>query len=356
MRDVKLWTPEELFKLEDDPNRWIIPGIIPKGSRVLIIGEPGIGKSLFVLDLAACVAGESVWLDQFPVNVSGPVIFASTEGNIFTNKDRIKRIFTSHELSVKSPFYFMQDSLLLDNAVEANIFEGEIKKVAREHTQNPPLIVLDPLDSFLGGDENSAKDTRPLRRKVDDIVKTFDTSVVILHHVPVDDEKGNKKVRPRGSSSWQGWADTEIYVRREIHNGKKYLYASVIKQRDGLTGPLLVAPVKLSPAAKKEAEAKGTSNIIDEVGFETLFECDRITFDPENRESPIDHEQSILDYLNTTKELKTPRQIYLNVRLTPREVLAALQTLEVEGKVSKTDIHMADESDDSEKMVGWFKI
>lgn len=356
MNAIKLWSVEDILKLEDDPNRWIVPGIIPKGSRTLVIGEPGIGKSLFALDLAACVAGGSMWLDQFSVNITGPVIFASTEGNIFTNKERIKRIFASHELSVKAPFYFMQDAVLLDSPTETLMFTNEIVTKSREHIQNPPLIVLDPLDSFFSGDENSAMHTRPLRRTIDGMVKTFDATVVVLHHVPVDDEKGNKKVRPRGSSSWQGWADTEIYIRREENKGKKYIYASVIKQRDGLTGPLLNAPVTLSPAAQKELEAKGQGKLYNEVGFEALFECDRITFDRSDREGPIDHEKAVLEFLENTKELKTLRQIYLSVKLTPKETLAVLQKLLGDKKVSTTEVFTENMSDGETKFVGWFRV
>lgn len=356
MNTIKMWTAEELFKLEDDPNRWIVPGIIPKGSRTLIIGEPGIGKSLFALDLAACVAGESMWLDQFYINIGGPVILASTEGNIFTNKERIKRVFTSHELSVKAPFHFMQDSVLLDNANETNIFKNEIFKIARDYAQNPPLIIFDPLDSFFNGDENSAMHTRPLRRAIDDIVKTFDATVIVLHHVPVEDEKGNKKVRPRGSSSWRGWADTEIYIRREENKGKKYLYANVTKQRDGITGPLLNAPVSLSPAAQKELEAKGGSKLYDEVGFEVLFECDRITFDRNDREGPLDHEKAVLEFLEIQKELKTLRQIYLPVKLTPQQTLVALRKLLDDKKVSTADVLTDNMSDGETKWVGWFRV
>src|SRR5512135_1965741 len=43
---------------------WLWPGRIPLGSLTLLVGDPGVGKSLLVADLAARVSAGRPWPDD----------------------------------------------------------------------------------------------------------------------------------------------------------------------------------------------------------------------------------------------------------------------------------------------------
>src|SRR6187431_278753 len=43
--------------------RWLWPDRIPLGRITLLVGDPGLGKSLLTLDIAACVSTGAPWPD-----------------------------------------------------------------------------------------------------------------------------------------------------------------------------------------------------------------------------------------------------------------------------------------------------
>ena len=79
----------DLLTLRDDPERWIVPLMIPKANKTMVFGEGGAYKSTIVFDLCVAVASGGQLLQQFPVKHHGTVLLISTEGSIYDNKERI---------------------------------------------------------------------------------------------------------------------------------------------------------------------------------------------------------------------------------------------------------------------------
>jgi len=64
----------QLHRVADSPSEplhWLWPGRIPIGSITLLAGDPGVGKSLFALDLAARVTTGAAWPDEKRVQGGG---------------------------------------------------------------------------------------------------------------------------------------------------------------------------------------------------------------------------------------------------------------------------------------------
>jgi DNA-binding transcriptional ArsR family regulator len=199
-RNHRVYSVPELLKLEDDPNRWIIPGVVPVVGRTIVYGDGGTGKTTIIMDLAIAVASDRRLLKQFPINKTGPVLFISTEGSILDNRDRVMVRLRSHSLDPSTvQFYFCQDSFDMDNdndVAELTAYIEELK---------PLIVVCDPLDSFIRGDENSAKETKALRRKFDKLINAYSFSLIVIHHE-------NKAGGIRGSTAWRDWTDTELHI------------------------------------------------------------------------------------------------------------------------------------------------
>jgi len=196
----KVYSVPELLALEDDPDRWIVPGVIPVVGRTIVYGDGGTGKTTIIMDLAIAVASNGLMLKQFPVHKFGPVLFVSTEGSILDNRDRVMTRIRSHGVDPSLvQFYFCQEPFDMDNPADV----AELRSYMQD--LQPRMVVWDPLDSFIRGDENSAKETKQLRRKADDIIHDFQTSLLVIHHE-------NKQGGIRGSSAWKDWTDTELHV------------------------------------------------------------------------------------------------------------------------------------------------
>jgi hypothetical protein len=71
MRDDRYNRPDDLYahlrfanKVQPGPQQWLWPNRIPIGKLTLLVGEPGLGKSLLVADLAARVSAGLPWPDS----------------------------------------------------------------------------------------------------------------------------------------------------------------------------------------------------------------------------------------------------------------------------------------------------
>ena len=231
-RRHKVYSIAELIAMEDDPDRWLVPGVIPVVGRTIVFGDGGSYKTTIIMDLAIAVASGGLLLRQFPVHKFGPVLFVSTEGSILDNKDRVMAHLRAHEVDPERvPFFFCQEPFDMDNppdVAELRDYIGEIK---------PALVVLDPLDSFISGDENSARETKALRRRADEIIGDFDISLLVIHHE-------NKEGKMRGSTAWHDWADVELQMTTQettlsgISSPVKIVTVKAGKVRNGAAGKI----------------------------------------------------------------------------------------------------------------------
>jgi len=234
-RRHRMYSAAELARLKEDPDRWIVPELIPKGGRTLVYGLGSSYKTSLCFDLAVAVAGNGNMLQQFPVDKHGHVLIVSTESNIHENSRRLKQHCRAHGISLDSlNLTYCQEPFYLDDKNDV------VELAAWIEDLQPCMVMLDPLDSFFMGDESSAKETKPVRRAVDNLISTFGCAFVILHHTTKG--KGNKL--PRGSSAWFDWADAALYTEKKLvklglPERVPFLEVTAKKQRNGRTGRAL---------------------------------------------------------------------------------------------------------------------
>jgi len=229
----QIYSVRDLLALKDDPDRWIVENMIPTSGRTLVFGQGGTFKSTIIFDLCVAIASEGLLLRQFSVNKYGPVLLNSTEGSIFDNRDRILTHARAHGINpADMPLYFCQQPFCLDDAVDIELLEGYIKQL------KPIMVVLDPLDSFFSGDENSSKETKLLRRAIDMLIDKYRVSFILIHHESKNTKGGST---PRGSTAWYGWADAVLHVKVEhkkvgLPEKMKVVSVESQKQRNGKSG------------------------------------------------------------------------------------------------------------------------
>lgn len=248
----RIYDIEALCNLDDNKNIWLLQNTIPRIGRTLVYGHGNTFKTTLVFDLAVAVASGGWLLRQYPIDVHGPVLVVSTESSVYANRDRILRHLRSRDWSsaekVKRSqpllptndnvkLHFCQQAFDFGEKADCEEFEQIIKDI------KPVLIVLDPLDSFNAGDENSAHDTKKFRRFVDHIIEEYQLAAIIIHHATKDVENPSL----RGSSAWRGWADAVLFFAKKdyVLNGDQVAGFRVVadKQRDGQTGHIMSVAV-----------------------------------------------------------------------------------------------------------------
>lgn len=247
----RIYNIEELCTLQDDGNYWLVDNMIPRVGRTMVYGHGATNKSAIIFDLCVAVASGGMLLRQFPVKVHGPVLLVSTESSKYRNRDRIlshirAREGLSPELIARGgkvpipnvkdmPLYFCQQPFYLDDPMDLQEIRRAIDNIVEETGKKLALLVLDPLDSFLQGDENSAKETKSFRRAGNAIVDDYETAVIVIHHAT----KGEQPSL-RGNSAWRGWTDAALFFQKRqgvvAGETKDYVDVAADKQRDGPDG------------------------------------------------------------------------------------------------------------------------
>jgi hypothetical protein len=161
------------------PVTWVVKKIIERGTLILVFGDSGAGKSLFVIFLAASIATGTDFFG-YPVKRPGAVLYVAAEG-----VSGLSRRFYAWELarniSLKdTPLYrYTGAANLIDRPEELSL---AIKAHIEEHGE-PRLVILDTWSRAMGGDDSSPQDAAAALSSLDRIRALYpELTVVIVHH------------------------------------------------------------------------------------------------------------------------------------------------------------------------------
>lgn len=148
---------------------------IPKGKVVIIGAHPGTGKTFIACYLAACVSKGIKFFDiPYMPSEPGKVVYITTEDGI---ADTIvpRLMWCGADLSKIYTFEDPKGELKFSNI---DVFDTYLDQV------KPALMILDPFQSFLGGqvDGNSANEIRALLNPVIALAERHDTTIVFICH------------------------------------------------------------------------------------------------------------------------------------------------------------------------------
>lgn len=184
--------------------QWLIPAILPRDSIALVYGLSGGLKSFLVMAWAFAIGTGRQWLGR-PVS-AGPVAYIAAEGGYGVMK-RARAWMTFHghtdpdTIGVK---WYDQPMAMQDHTNLA-----ELLTALKEDFETPPvLVVIDTLSRCsAGADEDSNTEMAHVLAGADLIREQFHCTVLIVHHVGKDRERG-----PRGASALLCNVEAAIYV------------------------------------------------------------------------------------------------------------------------------------------------
>lgn len=188
----------------------MIGGLFPRGYVTIVAGEPGVGKTWFMLSIARAIADGIKGLGD-PINPYAPghvLIFAGETG-VRMLIDRMNRLGTPEHLDriqVISSHQMarMNVDVMLNTAVGRKNIEEAIK------SYRPDIVFVDTVISFMGDgkDESSQVDMSDSIRVLGVVANTYNTAVVLLHHFR------KNKSNPTGESRSQNEViGTSAFIR-----------------------------------------------------------------------------------------------------------------------------------------------
>ncbi len=219
--------PSEIMRGQTEVE-WLVPGVIHRGGKGLIVAAPKAGKSMIALDLAVALASQQSWLGQPCISRRVRTAVVSREDGPGMTKRRVAQFAAARRVTVDSLDAWMRFNTYEQKSAFSIQSDSDLEEIIRWIRQEQiELCIFDVLNVLHGADENSNTAMTQVMMRFDSIKAATDVDLAIIHHDKKDSESGNKK--PRGASaidSWWEWKcsispDTEDENVKRVYFGSK---------------------------------------------------------------------------------------------------------------------------------------
>jgi len=204
-------------QVEAKPIRWLWKPYIPRGMLVFLDGDPGLGKGLALVQVAANLSKAWSFLDQ----LGKPTLAADVEGPQTT-------LMLSAEESIEHVMIPRLDRAGADRRY-IKFLTGWLGREDEEHAfdlgdlevlieaikaYRPVLVILDPLVAYLGAiDMYRANHTRPLMTALRKVAERYDCTILGVRHPGKTDQGGRLMYRGQGNIDLIGAARSGLWVQ-----------------------------------------------------------------------------------------------------------------------------------------------
>jgi putative DNA primase/helicase len=146
--------------VERERVKWLWPGRIPAGKLTLFVGDPGTGKSLITLDVAARLSTGRSFPDGVPCERGNILILTAEDDARDTVGPRLDAAGadSSRIARVNAVKVTLADGSPAESAFNLERDLAKLEEALREH-QDFKLIIVDPLTAYMGTKLNSWRDS-----------------------------------------------------------------------------------------------------------------------------------------------------------------------------------------------------
>ena len=193
-----------MSEIESEEVSWLWYPFIPYGKLTIVQGDPGDGKTTFVLNVAAKLSkGEALdeaMMCEEPIHI---IYQTAEDGLADTVKPRLEKAGADcTRISV------------IDESDKSLSMADERLEEALQRT-NAKLLILDPIQAYLGGgmDMNRANEARDMTKRLGALAEKYKCAIVLIGHM--NKAAGNKAAyRGMGSIDFYAVARSVLLVGR----------------------------------------------------------------------------------------------------------------------------------------------
>ena len=190
---------ETLCNIPAKPQEWVWKGVIPEGQLTLLMGEPGVGKSMFAMDaIARSTRGQRGLCDAEQGEPGEVVLFSGEDDFASVVRLRLDSAGADHRFVnvVETDTNLMFETLESERSLHQEDWEiGSLESYLtgfRDSGVSCRLVVIDPVNCFLdatGG--RSEFQARKMMAKLADLAMRSGTAVLLVAN-PSTFEKGKR--------------------------------------------------------------------------------------------------------------------------------------------------------------------
>lgn len=214
---------------------WLWYPYIPLGKLTVIQGDPGDGKSTFVLNIVAQLTSEKQMPDGYVPNCSRIAVYQCAEDGIAdTIKPRLEQAGARCD----------QVAYIIDDDITLTLEDGRIETVIKE--TGASVFIIDPIQAFMPPDSDMlcATKMRSILRKLAGIADRNRCAIILIGHMNKD--SGAKTLyRGLGSIDIAAIARSVLMISRDENDSNiRYMYP--IKSSLAPEGPAIAFSFKSS--------------------------------------------------------------------------------------------------------------
>ena len=228
--------------LEEDADisyDWIIPNLLERGDRVMVVASEGAGKTTLARQVAMMTSAGIHPFRRTPmkplrtlmIDLENPErIIRRATGRIY---DRIKS-FDMHENMNGAHLVMKPDGVNLLTARDQAMIEEHVANT------NPDIFFFGPIyKSFLDpGGKTAEAVCGEIVRFLDYIRVEYDCALWLEHHAPLGDSN-KRDLRPFGSAVWSRWSEFGIALTPDVADPSLICFNHYRGQREKREWPLL---------------------------------------------------------------------------------------------------------------------
>jgi hypothetical protein len=242
-----------LNKPVQDP-RWVVRGVLPRGSLVILAGEAGAGKTSLCYHLAMCVAAGLPFLNTYPTEPT-QVLYIDEENGPKDSERYWSRVWRGLGMPDHARFV---DRLVFEHfSLNDSNWAETLKKLALE--VRPGVIFIDtatPALHVVEENDNAEASRKIQLLRVVQALADNETTAVILKHEKVRDDVTHRRTI-RGAKTWLGQVDIVMYHTLGRGGRDKNGLRNTFLEADKPRAFGLDHKIKLIPSWTQQEEPKG---------------------------------------------------------------------------------------------------
>lgn len=204
--EMELVKTEYYSNIQPKSIEWLWYPYIPYGKLTIIQGDPGEGKSTFILNIIALITQGKLMPDGYGNSESKVAIYQCAEDSV---ADTIKPRLEQAGANCDNAAFIVDDneSLTLDDVR----IEAAIEKTGAR------LFVIDPIQAFIPPDADmlSATKMRNVLRKLANVADRNNCAIILIGHMNKG-HRGNNLYRGLGSIDIAAIARSILMITRDV--------------------------------------------------------------------------------------------------------------------------------------------
>jgi hypothetical protein len=184
---------------------WLVPGLLARSDRLILVGHEGHGKSLYLAQTAACLAaGLHPWTQRKIDPVKVLLVDAENDAPEVTRRlDILQAACIQYGRPIeRGQLTYVEREYGIDllSSIDATWLLRTVASV------QPDVLVIGPMYQIVDGDLAKEEVSAKLKVALNRARARARCAVLMEAHVGHEDQGGKRPIRPYGSSMWRRWA------------------------------------------------------------------------------------------------------------------------------------------------------